>query len=60
MQILNEYNVDVQTNFVYHRGNIEKIEEYFDFARKYNIKKVRLISLMNMGRAAVSKCACRN
>ena len=51
LQILNEYDVDIQTNFVYHRGNIEKIEEYFDFARKYNIKKVRLISLMNMGRA---------
>lgn len=51
LQILNEYNVDMQTNFVYHRGNIGKIEEYFDFARKYNIKKVRLISLMNMGRA---------
>ena len=48
---MNEYDVDIQTNFVYHRGNFEKIEEYFDFARKYNIKKVRLISLMNMGRA---------
>ena len=28
-----------------------KLEEYFDFAINNNIKKVRLISLMNMGRA---------
>ncbi|MCQ4928030.1 hypothetical protein NE466_10855, partial [Veillonella parvula] len=42
---------DIQTNLVYHRGNINKLEEYFDFAINNNIKKVRLISLMNMGRA---------
>lgn len=36
---------------MYHRGNINKLEEYFDFAINNNIKKVRLISLMNMGRA---------
>lgn len=51
IDILNEYNVDIQTNLVYHRGNIDKLEEYFDFAKKKHIKKVRLISLMNMGRA---------
>lgn len=38
-------------DLVYHRGNINKLEEYFDFAINNNIKKVRLISLMNMGRA---------
>lgn len=51
IELLNEYKVDIQTNLVYHRGNIDKLEEYFDFAKKHHIKKVRLISLMNMGRA---------
>lgn len=51
IRLLNKYCVDIQTNLVYHRGNINKLEEYFDFAINNNIKKVRLISLMNMGRA---------
>ena len=51
IELLNKYNVDIQTNLVYHRGNIDKLEDYFDFAKSHNIKKVRIISLMNMGRA---------
>lgn len=51
IKILNQYDVDIQTNLVYHRKNIDKLEEYFDFAKEHHIKKVRLISLMNMGRA---------
>lgn len=51
IKLLKDYGVDMQTNLVYHRGNVDKLEEYFDFALKYKIKKVRLISLMNMGRA---------
>lgn len=51
IDILNKYNVDIQTNLVYHTKNIDQLEEYFDFALEKNINKVRLISLMNMGRA---------
>lgn len=51
IKLLNSYGVDIQTNMVYHKGNFERIEEYFDFAIQNGIKKVRLISLMNMGRA---------
>lgn len=51
IDILNKYGVDIQTNMVYHSGNIDCIEEYFDFAISKNIKRIRLISLMKMGRA---------
>lgn len=39
IRLLNKYCVDIQTNLVYHRGNINKLEEYFDFAINNNIKK---------------------
>lgn len=51
IKLLKKYHVDVQTNFVYHKGNIDEIESYFEFAKEHGIKKARLTSLMNMGRA---------
>lgn len=51
IDILNKYGVDIQTNMVYHSGNIDHLEEYIDFVRSKNITKIRLISLMKMGRA---------
>ncbi len=49
--LLDKYNVNSQTNFVYHKKNIDDIEKYLDFAKEKNIKKVRLTSLMDMGNA---------
>lgn len=49
IDLLIKHNVDIQTNLVYHNKNIDLLEEYFDFALNKGIKKVRLISLMNMG-----------
>lgn len=51
IELLNKYNIDIQTNMVYHDKNIDLLEEYFDFALNKGIQKVRLIPLMSMGRA---------
>lgn len=51
IDLLNKYSVDINTNFVYHTGNIHEIEAYFDLVQAKKVKKVRLIPLMNMGRA---------
>jgi len=51
IDLLNDYGVDMETNMVYHSENINEIKSYFELVRTKNIKKIRLISLMNMGRA---------
>jgi len=51
IKLLKEYGIDLQTNMVYHEGNIHLIEEYFKLCRENGVRKIRLISLMNLGRA---------
>ncbi|GKX31518.1 thioether cross-link-forming SCIFF peptide maturase [Vallitalea longa] len=51
IKLLKKYDVDTQTNMVYHSGNIHLIEDYINLCRSLGVKKIRMVPLMNLGRA---------
>lgn len=51
IKLLVKENVNLQTNMVYHTGNIDKIKDYFDLCLSLGVKNARLISLMDLGNA---------
>ncbi|WP_273322679.1 radical SAM/SPASM domain-containing protein [Vallitalea guaymasensis] len=51
IKLLKNNDVDIQTNMVYHEGNIHLIEEYFNLCKSLGVNKIRMVPLMNLGRA---------
>lgn len=49
--ILKKYDVKMKLNMVFYKGNINLIPDYISLGRHLQIKDLRLIPLINMGRA---------
>jgi len=55
IKILTEEGVKVQTNFMVHRGNINKLKEYYELAKDFDLYSARFISLKMLGGALETK-----
>ena len=51
IKLLQKYNVRLQTNMVFHKGNLHPIPDYIYLGKELGITDLRLIPLMEMGRA---------
>jgi radical SAM protein with 4Fe4S-binding SPASM domain len=51
IKLLQKYNIRLQTNMVFHKENLHLIPDYIYLGKKLNIKDLRLIPLIEMGRA---------
>ncbi len=51
IELLKKYDVKIRTNMVFHKGNADLVAEYISLGRRLEIRDLRLIPLLDMGRA---------